>query len=52
MGTFRYRRHAFMERSMIYNRVTYWPREGATGVGVRLMTEIAGHIARVNQSSS
>jgi leucyl aminopeptidase len=41
---------AFMERSMIYNRVTYWPREGATGVGVRLLTEIANHIATVNHS--
>lgn len=43
---------AFMERSMIYNRVTYWPKEGATGVGVRLMTEIAEHIARVNQTQT
>ena len=43
---------AFMERSMIYNRVTYWPKEGATGVGVRLLTEIAQHIASVNEQST
>jgi leucyl aminopeptidase len=43
---------AFMERSMIYNRITYWPREGATGVGVRLLTEIAHHIAAVNDQGS
>ena len=42
---------AFMERSLIYNRVTYWPKEGATGVGVRLMTEIAQHMCSEQRKS-
>lgn len=36
---------AFMERTAIYNRSPYHPKEGATAIGVRLMTEITRMLA-------
>ena len=36
---------AFMERPLVYNRSPYHPKTGATGVGVRLLTELAQSIA-------
>lgn len=37
---------AFMERAAIYNKSPYMPKEGATAIGVRLLTEVAGRIAQ------
>ena len=37
---------AFMERTVIYNRSAYMPREGATAVGVRLLTEFAERLSQ------
>ncbi len=36
---------AFMERTAIYNRSPYHPKEGATAIGVRLLTEMARLLA-------
>ncbi len=36
---------AYMERTVIYNKVPYMPREGATGIGARLMAEVARTIS-------
>ncbi len=36
---------AFTERPIVYNRSPYHPKTGATGVGVRLLTELAQSIA-------
>ncbi len=35
---------ALMERALIYNKSPYQPREGATGVGVRLLSSLAAHL--------
>lgn len=37
---------AFMERTAIYNKSPYMPKEGATAIGVRLLTEVADRIAQ------
>lgn len=36
---------AFMERTAIYNRSPYHPKEGATAIGVRMLTEVARLLA-------
>ena len=36
---------SLMERTLIYNKCPYWPKEGATGVGVRLMTRLAEELS-------
>ena len=33
------------ERTLIYNKCPYWPKEGGTGFGVRLMTQLAEQLA-------
>jgi leucyl aminopeptidase len=36
---------SLMERTLIYNKCPYWPKEGGTGFGVRLMTQLAEQLA-------
>jgi leucyl aminopeptidase len=36
---------SLMERTLIYNKVPYWPKEGGTGFGVRLLTRFAEDLA-------
>jgi len=37
---------ALMQRTLIYSRAPYHPKEGGTGVGVRLLTLFASHLAQ------
>lgn len=43
---------AFMERTAIYNRSPYHPKEGATAIGVRLLTEVARRLAARHESGA
>jgi len=36
---------SLMQRALIYNKSPYQPKEGATGVGVRLFSRVAEHLA-------
>lgn len=39
---------ALMERALIYNKCPYHPKQGATGVGVRLLASLAEQLAKSN----